>query len=42
MKRIDKDGRKRILNIKFIYKEDGIKLDEIMREGYLKYLRNLK
>lgn len=42
MKRIDKDGRKRKLNIKFIYKEDGIKLDEIMREGYLKYLRNLK
>ena len=42
MKRLDKDGRNRKLNIKFIYKEDGIKLDEIMREGYLKYLRNLK
>lgn len=42
MKRIDKNGKKRKLNIEFIYKEDGTKLEEIMKEGYLCYLRNLK
>lgn len=41
MKRIDKNGKKK-LNIEFIYKNDGTKLEEIMREGYLCYLRNLK
>ena len=42
MKRIDKDGKKRKFNIEFIHKKDGIKLEEIMKEGYLCYLRNLK
>lgn len=31
MKRIDKNGKKRKLNIEFIYKNDGTKLEEIMR-----------
>lgn len=42
MKRIDKHGSKRKLDIKFIYKKDGTKLEEILKEGYLCYLRNLK
>ena len=42
MKRIDKNGKKRILEIKFIHKQDGTKLEEILKEGYLSYLRNLK
>ena len=41
MKRIDKNGKKRMLNIEFIYKKDGTKLEEILKEGYLRYLRNL-
>lgn len=39
MKRIDK---KRKLNIEFIHKKDGTKLEVILRERYLFYLRNLK
>ena len=42
MKRINKEGIKRKIDIKFIYKEDGVKLEEILMEGYLSYLRNLK
>ena len=42
MKRIDKNGKKRNLDIKFIHKKDGTKLEEILKEGYLYYLRNLK
>ena len=42
MKRLDKDGKRRKLDIKFIYKTDGTKLEEILKEGYLCYLRNLK
>ena len=42
MKRINKDGKKRKLNIEFIHKKDGTKLEEILKEGYLCYLRNLK
>lgn len=42
MKRIDKTGKKRKLDIKFIHKRDGVKLEEILKEGYLSYLRNLK
>ena len=42
VKRIDKNGRKRKLDIEFINKKDGIKLEEILKEGYLCYLRNLK
>ncbi len=42
MKRIDKDGKRRKLNIEYIYKKDGTKLEEILKEGYLCYLRNLK
>lgn len=42
MKRINKDGKKVKLNIEFIHKKDGTKLDEILKEGYLSYLRNLK
>ena len=41
MKRINKDGNKRKLNIEFIHKKDGSKLEEILKEGYLCYLRNL-
>jgi len=42
MKRINKEGKKVKLNIKYIYKQDGVKLKEILKEGYLCYLRNLK
>lgn len=42
MNRINKEGKKRKLSIKYIYKEDGINLEEIMKEGYLKYLRDLR
>lgn len=42
MKRVDKYGKKRKLNIEYIYKTDGTKLEEILKEGYLCYLRNLK
>lgn len=42
MKRINKDGKKIKLDIKFIPKKDGVKLEEILREGYLSYLRNLR
>lgn len=42
MNRIDKNGKKRKLNIEFIHKKDGTKLEEILKEGYLCYLRNLK
>ncbi len=42
MKRVDKYGKRRKLNIEFIYKKEGTKLEEILKEGYLCYLRNLK
>ena len=42
MKRIDKKGKKIKLNIEFIHKKDGTKLEVILRERYLFYLRNLK
>ena len=42
MKRTDKNGKKRKLDIVFIYKKGGTKLEEILKEGYLCYLRNLK
>ena len=42
MKRIDKNGKRRKLDIKYIYKSDGTKLEEILKEGYLSYLRKLK
>ncbi len=42
MKRIDRNGKKRKLNIEFINKKNGTKLEEILKEGYLCYLRNLK
>lgn len=42
MKRIDKNGKRRKLDITYIYNKDGIKLEEILKEGYLCYLRNLK
>ena len=41
MNRIDKNGRKRKLDITFIYKNDGSKFEEIMKEGYLLYLKSL-
>lgn len=42
MKRVDKDGKRRKLDIKFIHKPNGTKLEEILKEGYLCHLRNLK
>lgn len=42
MKRIDRFGNKRCLNIEFIYKKKGAKLEEILKESYLCYLKNLK
>ena len=39
MKRIDKD-KKRKINIESIFKKDGTKLEEILKDGYLCYLRN--
>lgn len=42
MNRINKDGKKVKLNIEFIYNKDGSELEEILKEGYLCYLRNLK
>lgn len=41
MKRIDKNGKKRNLNIEFIYQKDGTKLEEILKEGYLYHLKRL-
>lgn len=42
MKRINKEGKKIKLDIKFIHKEDGTQLKEILKDGYLSYLKNLK
>ena len=42
MRRINRDGKKVKLNIQYIYKKDGTKLKEILKEGYLCYLKNLK
>lgn len=42
MKRINKEGKKIKLNIKYIYNKDGNKLPEILKEGYLCYLKDLK
>ena len=42
MKKINKDGVKRKLDIKFIHKKTGPKLQEILKDGYLSYLSNLK
>ena len=42
MNRINKDGKRVKLNIQYIYNPDGAKLKEILKEGYLCYLRNLK
>ena len=42
MRRINRDGKKVKLNIQYIYKKDGTNLKEILKEGYLCYLRNLK
>ena len=39
MKRIDKD-KKRKINIEYIFKKDGTRLEEILKDGYLCYLRN--
>lgn len=41
MKRIDKNGKKRELNIEYIYKKDGIKLEDILKEEILSYIKNL-
>lgn len=41
MNRIDKNGTKRKLNIEYIHKKDGIKLEEILKRGYICYLRNI-
>ena len=41
MKRIDKDGKKKKLNIEYIYNDTGVSLQEIIKESYLCYLRNL-
>lgn len=42
MKRINKDGKRVKLNIQYIHKKDGTNLKEILKEGYLCCLRNLK
>lgn len=42
MKRTNKEGKKRKLNIKYIYDNEGNKLPEILKEGYLCYIKNLK
>lgn len=42
MNRINKDGKKVKLNIEFIHKKNKTELKEILKEGYLCYLRNLK
>ncbi len=41
MKRIDKNGKRRKPNIEFIYKKDGLKLEEILKDSYLHYLKSL-
>lgn len=41
MKRIGKDGKNKKLNIEFIYSKKGVELKEILKEGYLCYMRNL-
>ena len=42
MNRVDKNGKKKKLNISFIYNEKGQTLEEILKEGYLFYVKNLK
>lgn len=44
MKKIDKNGKRRKLNIKYVYKTENnsLTLYEILKEGYLCYVRNLK
>lgn len=42
MKRVNNDGKKVKLNIEYIYNNEGTNLSEIMKDGYLCYLRNLK
>lgn len=37
-----KNSERKKINITFIYKDNGIKLEEILREGYMCYIRNLK
>lgn len=42
MNRINKDGKKRKFDIKYIYDENGKKIEELLKEGYLCYLKKLK
>jgi hypothetical protein len=42
MKRMGKDGKRRKTNIVFIHNKNGTSLKELLKEGYLCYLRNLK
>lgn len=41
MKRINKDGIKRKLNIVYIYNNSGKHIVEILKEAYLGYLKKL-
>ena len=41
MNRIDKQGKRRKLNIVYIYNQNGKILAEILKEGYLDYLKRL-
>ena len=44
MKKIDKNGKRRMLNIKYIYNinNNSPTLYDLLKEGYLCYVRNLK
>lgn len=43
MKKIDRNGKRRKLNTKYVYKLDNNSptLYELLKEGYLCYVRNL-
>lgn len=42
MNRIDEQNKRRKLNIVYIYNQNGKILAEILKEGYLDYLKRLR
>ena len=42
MNKIDKQGKRRKLNIAYIYNQNGKALAETLKEGYLDYLKRLR
>lgn len=42
MNRINKNGKKVKLNIEYVYNKASKELPEILKEGYLEYIKSLK